>query len=352
MKKYKAGIIGCGNIFPMHAASIQLSDIAEVEAVCDVKEDRAKNSAAKYNCNYYTDYEEMLEKADIDVVHICTPHYNHADIAIAAANKGKHVLTEKPMSISIEQAKEMVEACERNGVTLGVIFQNRYNPGSQLIKNAIQDGSLGQILGAKCSVTWKRTDDYYKKSDWKGTWSKEGGGVLIDQAIHTMDLMRWFVGEDIEYVDAQIANRAHEKIEVEDSAEGVIKFTNGVFAGFFAINYYSYDAPVEIEIHGVKGIAKMVADRATITYNDGTEITRDKNPNEVIDYGEGVKIYWGVSHSKQIRDYYYSLQAGKAPYIDGREAMKTQEMIAAVYQSGKENKRVYLNSPEDKKAEK
>jgi UDP-N-acetyl-2-amino-2-deoxyglucuronate dehydrogenase len=342
MKKYKAGIIGCGNIFPMHAASIQLTDIAELAAVCDNKEDRAIKFAGKYNCNYYTDYKEMIDKAGIDVVHICTPHFEHAPMAVYAANAGKHILTEKPMAITTEQAKEMLDACDSNGVTLGVIFQNRYNPGSQLIKGAIDDGSLGQVLGAKCSVTWKRTDDYYSKSDWKGTWDKEGGGVLIDQAIHTMDLMRWFIGDEIEYVNATVGNRAHEIIEVEDSAEGVIKFKNGVFASFHAINYYSYDAPVEIEIHCVKGVAKMVADRATIKYNDGSEVSRDTNPNEVIDYGEGVKLYWGVSHSKQIRDFYYDLAAGRKPYVDGLEAARTQAMINAVYLSSKENKRIYL----------
>lgn len=343
MKTYKAGIIGCGNIFPMHAASIGLTGMAEVAAVCDVKEDRAKKAAEAYHCAYYTDYQEMIDNAGIDVVHVCTPHYLHPSQVIYAAKANKHVLTEKPMSITVEDAKAMIEACEASGVTFGVIFQNRYNPGSQLIKNALTDGSLGAVLGGKCSVTWDRSDEYYSKSDWKGTWDKEGGGVLIDQAIHTMDLLRWFVDDEIEYVDAQIGNRAHEIIQVEDSAEGVIKYKNGAVTGFYAVNYYSYDAPVEIELHCEKGIAKMVADKATIRYNDGTEISRDKNQNEIIDYGAGVKNYWGVSHSKQIKAFYEDVAAGRTPYISGREAFKTQEMIAAVYQSGKEKKRIYLN---------
>ncbi|WP_438349862.1 Gfo/Idh/MocA family protein [Paenibacillus sp. FA6] len=342
MSKFKVAIIGCGNIFPMHAISIQLSDDAELVAVCDNKEDRAKQAAEKFNCTYYTSYEEMLDKEEIDVVHICTPHYLHAPMTAYVASKGKHILTEKPMSITTEDGQNMVDVCESNGVTLGVIFQNRYNPGSQLIKDAIVDGSLGQVLGAKCSVTWNRSDEYYSKSDWKGTWAKEGGGVLIDQAIHTMDLMRWFVGEEIEYVDAQIGNRAHEIIEVEDSVEGVVKFKNGIFGGFFAINYHSYDAPVEIEVHCENGIAKMIGEKATIVYNDGKEVSRDKNPNEEIDYGEGVKMYWGVSHLKQIRDFYESLNSGGALYIDGKEALKTQKMISGIYQSGKELKRIYL----------
>lgn len=343
MNEFKVGVIGCGNIFPMHAASIGLSGRAKVAAVCDVKESRAKQAADKYACAYFTDYKQMIDEAELDVVHICTPHYLHAPMVVYAAEAGKHVLTEKPMSITVEDAKAMIAACEKNGVTLGVIFQNRYNPGSVLIKDALTDGSLGRILGGKCSVTWKRTDEYYSKSDWKGTWDMEGGGVLIDQAIHTLDLLRWFVDEEIDYIDAQIGNRAHEIIQVEDSAEGVIAYKNGVVTGFFAINYYSYDAPVEIELHCEHGIAKMVADRATIRYSDGTEIIRDKHPQETVDYGEGVKKYWGVSHSKQIKVFYEDLAAGRNPVIDGREALKTQEMIAGIYQSGKEGKRVFLN---------
>jgi UDP-N-acetyl-2-amino-2-deoxyglucuronate dehydrogenase len=342
MPKYRVGIIGCGNIFPMHAVSIVQSGLAEVVAVCDTKEDRVNKWANQYNCAAYTDYKEMIDKAGLDVVHVCTPHYLHAPMVIYAANAGKHVMTEKPMSISIADAQQMVDACESNNVTFGVIFQNRYNDGSLLIKTALDTNQLGRILGGKCSVTWKRTDEYYSHSDWKGTWDMEGGGVLIDQAIHTMDLMRWFVGEDIAYVEAQIGNRAHEIIQVEDSAEGVIKYKSGLFTGFYAINYYSYDAPVEIELHCENGIAKMVGDKATITFNDGNVISRDADQSEAVDFGNGVKSYWGVSHVKQITEFYQNLIEGKTPAIDGKEALKTQVMIASIYQSGKENKRIYL----------
>ncbi|MEV2911143.1 Gfo/Idh/MocA family oxidoreductase [Paenibacillus larvae] len=339
---YKVGLIGCGNIFPMHAASVGLTPEAELAAVCDVKEERASQAGGRYQVPFYTDYKQMIEKEKLDAVHILTPHYLHPQMAIYAASKGVHVLTEKPMSISFEDAEAMVQAAAENHITLGVIFQNRYNPGSQMVKQALSDGSLGRILGAKCFVTWNRSDEYYSHSDWKGTWDKEGGGVIIDQAIHTLDLLRWFVNDEIEYVDATISNRAHSRIEVEDSAEGVIKYKNGVVTGFWAVNYYSTDAPVEIEIHCEKGIAKMVADRAIIHYNDGTEMSRDKNPDEVIDYGEGVKQYWGVSHYKQIKEFYSDLSSGKKPFVDGHEAMKTQRMIAAIYQSGRENKRIFF----------
>ena len=134
MKIFKVAIIGCGNIFPMHAESVKGLENTRIVAVCDVKKARAMDKAKQYDCNYYTDYKEMLSKEEIDVVHICLPHYLHAEVAIYAANLGKHILTEKPMSIKLEDAEAMIKAAKDNKVTLGVIFQNRYNPGSQTYK--------------------------------------------------------------------------------------------------------------------------------------------------------------------------------------------------------------------------
>lgn len=341
MNKLRVGIVGCGNIFPMHAVSVKMIESAELVSVCDIKEDRAKSKAKEFNCNYYLDYKDMIEKENLDIIHICTPHYMHPPIAIYAASKKINIMTEKPMSIKLKDANDMINAAKDNNITLGVIFQNRYNPGSQLIKNTIESGELGKILSGKLSVTWDRSDEYYQKSDWKGTWDKEGGGVIIDQAIHTMDLMRWFINSEIDYIDANISNRAHEIIEVEDSAEGVIKYKNGVLTSFHAVNYYSYDAPVEIEIHCEKGLVKMIADKAIIKFNDGRELIADKNPAETFNYGN-VKGYWGVSHIKQISKYYKNILNSEKPEIDGNEAFKTQEMICAIYESGKTNKRIHF----------
>ena len=340
MTQLRVGIIGCGNVFPMHAASVVAREDAELVAVCDVKQDRADQKAELYQCRAYYDYLEMFEQENLDVIHICLPHNLHAPVTIDAAKKGIHVLTEKPMSIHYQDAVEMIEAADEADVTLGVIFQNRYNPGSQLIKKMIEAGDLGAIKSGKLSVTWDRSDEYYQNSDWKGTWEQEGGGVVIDQAIHTMDLMRWFVNSDLKYVDASISNRAHELIEVEDAAEGVIAYQNGVVTAFHAINYYTYDAPVEIELHCEKGIAKMVADQATVTLNDGQVFIADNNPLETFTYEDGVKGYWGISHVKQINNFYETLTGKSKLDIPAEEALKTQEMISAIYQSGHEKRRV------------
>ncbi|TCZ77780.1 Gfo/Idh/MocA family oxidoreductase [Paenibacillus albiflavus] len=342
MNKLRVGIIGCGNIFPMHAVSAELSGYADVVAVCDVKEDRAKREAERHNCDYYLDYKQMIDEANLDVVHVCTPHYLHAPMVVYAAQAGKHVLTEKPMSITVEDANRMIQVSEENGVTFGVIFQNRYNPGPQLLKSELESGKLGRVLGARCSVTWMRTDEYYSKSDWKGTWEKEGGGVLIDQAIHTLDLMRWLINEEVDYIDAHIENRTHHLIDVEDIGEGVITFKSGVTASFYAINYYSYDAQVEIELHCENGIARMYGSKGTIQYNDGAVISRENDLSESIDFGEGVKSYWGVSHSKQIKAYYESVINSSKPFIDGYDALKTQKLVAGIYESGKTHTRVHV----------
>lgn len=340
MNKFRVGMIGCGNVSPMHAASVSERDDAELVAVCDIKKDRADQKAEQYQCRAYYDYKEMFEQERLDVLHICLPHHLHAPVAIEATKHKIHVLTEKPMAIRYENAEAMIQAAKDADVTLGVIFQNRYNPGSRLIKRMLESGELGAIKAGKLSVTWDRSDQYYQQSDWKGTWDKEGGGVIIDQAIHTMDLMRWFVNSDLKYVDATISNRAHEIIEVEDAAEGVIAYQNGVVTAFHAINYYTYDAPVEIELHCEKGLAKMVADKATVTLNNGQTFTADNNPLETFTYDDGVKGYWGVSHVKQINNFYDTLQEKAELDIPAEEALETQKMINAVYQSGRERRRI------------
>jgi predicted dehydrogenase len=337
--KFRVGIIGCGNIFPMHAYPVQELATCELVSVCDNKEDRAKAKAKEFNCKAYTNYEEMIDKEKLDVVHVCTPHYMHPPMVIRALEKGSNVLTEKPMSTKYEDAVKMVETADRAGKTLGVIFQNRYNPGSVLAKKILDSGELGKILGAKLDVTWMRTDEYYSKSDWKGTWDKEGGGVMIDQAIHTFDLLRWLLGSEVEYVDCHIENRTHKIIEVEDEADGVIKFKNGVLASFYTINYYSEDSDVHLELHCENGKIHITADAAVIDMKDGRKYEADKVPGESFSYGN-VKGYWGVSHIKQIDAFYKSLAKGEKPFIDGHEALGTMQLVLGLYDSGRQKKRI------------
>ena len=369
MKEYGVGLIGCGAIFSMHAYPLYKLKNVNIKAVCDIKPEARKLAAGLFSCDDYEDYRDLIARDDIDVVHVLTPHYLHAEMTIAAAKAGKHVLSEKPMAINREDAEAIVAAAEEAGVTIGIISQNRYNAASEAVKEALSK-DLGKIIGQRVMLTWSKPSEYYKKSPWHGTWDKEGGSLMIDQAIHVMDLARWFIDEPIKSVQASISNRMHPEIETEDTAEGVIVYKNGVQSVFFASNNFSYNAPVTIETHCENGTAVVEFDKAVITYLDGRETTVVNNPMERFDEDEytnffkerssetamktlkewGVSIfpvtwqtpraYWGKTHNKQIQNFYESLAKGVSPDITAAEALKTQKLINAVYESGKEGHEV------------
>ncbi|MBQ9975898.1 MAG: Gfo/Idh/MocA family oxidoreductase [Clostridia bacterium] len=341
MKTFKSAIIGCGAIFPTHGVSVRLCERAELVAVCDKVMSKAEAVAEKYGCRAYDDYIKMLESEDIDVVHLCLPHYLHAPVAIECMSRGKHVVTEKPMATNVEDARAMIEASEKYGVTLACIFQNRFNAGTQLVRDMYLSGKLGRIKGAKCFVTWNRSETYYKSSDWKGTWDKEGGGVIIDQAIHTLDAVRYIMDSKPVEVNATIAKRGDVNIEVEDTAEGAILFENGIKANFHAINYYSFDDDVQIDMDFELGRARIVSDRATVTMFDGRVFIAEHDPRESVDYGD-VKAYWGVNHFKQIDDVYKSIATGSEMFVDLEGSFETLKLVCAIYESGKTGKKVKL----------
>ncbi|MBR6633019.1 MAG: Gfo/Idh/MocA family oxidoreductase [Clostridia bacterium] len=340
MEKIRVGIIGCGAIFPMHSVSITQCQDAELVAVCDVIEERAQKKANQLGCAYYTDYKEMVEKERLDSVHVCLPHYLHAPVSIWCMEKGLHVLTEKPMATNDEDAVAMMETAKRCGVKLACIFQNRFNHGNRLLKEALDSGRLGRIYGAKCSVTWHRDKAYYENGEWRSSLEEGGGGVIINQAIHTIDAMRYLMNSDAVRVDATVTRRGGLDIEVEDTAEGVIEFENGVLANFHAINYYSTDSTISVEFDCEKGVATLLGDTATIKLNDGTVLV-SHDDEEVVDYGK-VKSYWGICHKKQIADYYHHIKTGEPMYITLESAYETQKVVFAIYESGREHKPVYL----------
>ncbi len=337
----KSAIIGCGAIFPTHSVSIKKSEYAELVAVCDINEERAKRAAEANGCRAYTDYIKMLDNEELDVVHVCLPHYLHAPVSIECMRRGKHVICEKPLSTNVDDAAAMVEASEKYGVTLACIFQNRFNPGTQLVRNMFLSGELGRVKGAKCFVTWYRPESYYANDDWHGTWDKEGGGVIINQAIHTLDAMRYIMNAKPVEVYASIANRGDANIEVEDTAEGAIRFDNGVLANFHAINYYSFDDDVQIDMDFENGRAKIVSDKATVATFDGRTFTAERDPADVIDYGN-VKQYWGMNHYKQIDDVYRSIATGSEMFVDLEGSFETLKLVCGIYESGKTGKRVKL----------
>ncbi len=332
----RVGIVGCGCIFTMHATSAHHLENSTIVGVCDIKKDRADKAAAKYNCKAYYDYKEMINKDLIDVVHICVPHYLHPIISKYAIEAGVNVLCEKPMSIKYEDAVENVKLAEEKGVKYGIIFQCRYNDSAKLVKSKLEDGTLGKIISARVVLTWCKPDEYYSLSDWKGTWEKEGGGVVIDQAIHSIDLANWFINDEIESVQAHLSNRGHNIMEVDDSAEGFIRYKNGATLGFWAMNNYGVDEPIEIRLCCENGKVIMDYDQATITLNDGTVITAATEIDPDVNY-EGGKDYWGFQHIREIADFYRAVEENVEPTISGREALKIQKLICEIYEKGTKN---------------
>lgn len=336
----RIGIVGCGSIFTMHATSVDNLENATLVGVCDIKKDRADAAAKKYNVPAYYDYKELIEKENLDVVHVCVPHYMHPIISKYALEHGVNVLCEKPMSIHYADGEANVKLADEKNLRYGIIFQCRYNNTSQLVKKNLDNGKLGMIISARCTLTWCKPDSYYSLSDWKGTWEKEGGGVIIDQAIHSLDLANWFINSEPVEVQASIANRAHDIMKVDDTGEGFIRYKNGATMAFWAMNNYGCDDPIEIRLCCEKGRVVMSYDDARIEFADGTVETISQEDDGI--YYENGKDYWGFQHIRQIADFYKSVEEGTEPFISGREALKIQKVVCAIYESAKSSKTVKL----------
>ena len=331
----KSAIVGCGGISAVHSAVLHQNPDTSAVAYADIKKERAQALANRYGGNAYGSLEEMLEAESIDVLHICTPHYLHVPMAIAALKKGIHVLMEKPPAISQEQLKELLLAAD--GKRVGVCFQNRYNKDVQKALEIIRSGEAGKVLGARAFVTWHREAPYYTESGWRGTWDTEGGGVLINQSIHTLDLLRYFLG-DPTAVEGHVCNH-HLKgvIEVEDTAEAFIQFGGGVNALFYATTAHVSDAPVMVEIACEKMTLKMEDGRLTCTVPGGESKTYSFETDNCLG-----KSYWGYGHQELIGDYYRRIKENRPFPVPAEDAAKTLALMLGIYDSSKKGAPVSL----------
>lgn len=338
MKKFRVGIIGCGRISITYLKAFQDSaDLIDVCFAMDKDVSRAKAFAAHFEgCGFSDRLEDMLA-AKPDAVHICTPHFLHREHAVACLKAGCHVLTEKPIALSRRDAEEMMETARACGRQLGVIFQNRYIEGVQEAKRLIESGALGKICGAWSCLTWHRPPSYYE-CDWKGSWEKEGGGVVIDQAIHSIDLVRYLMGCEATTVQGHIARRILTNIEVEDEADAAITFANGAVYAFSACNYYIKNSPIRVEIGCEKGRCLLTESEMEIELEGQAPYKVLPKPRE-----NGGESYWGTYHSVQVRDFYEKLAAGKPVPTDPEDATKTLDLVLGIYTSAKENRAVEIS---------
>lgn len=336
MNETGAAIVGCGAIYPLHASALAKLDGIRLRAAVDLDPAKAGAAALRYGCEALSDYRELLTRSDIQVVHLCTPHHLHAPLAQELLAAGKHVLTEKPMALTAREGEELAAAAEQSSGMLGVCFQNRYNETSLAAKGFCGSGELGRLLGLRASVAWSRKPGYYTESPWRGRWETEGGGLLMNQAIHTLDLLQWFGGGIVSVKGSVTTDALEGIIEVEDTAHARIVFESGASAVFYATNAHMENAPVELELVFEQG--KLIQRRdALYLWADGKERTLA----DAFADGQPLagKSYWGAGHSRLIADFYRCLSQGEPFPIDGREGLKAVRLAGDIYASSRERAR-------------
>jgi UDP-N-acetyl-2-amino-2-deoxyglucuronate dehydrogenase len=338
-KTFRIAMLGCGRISKNHFESIDKIDGLELVAVCDNDAARAAEAGAQWKVPHFTSYEKMLKEADTDVVTIATPSGLHAEQGVMAAQAGKHVVMEKPMAISLTGADALVQTCDKAGVQLFVVKQNRLNPPIQLLKRAIDRDRFGRIYMANCIVHWARPQEYYDQASWRGTWEFDGG-AFMNQASHYVDLIQWLMGP-VESVMAKTATLAR-RIETEDSGVAILKFRSGAL-GSIEVTMLAYPRNLEgsVTILGEKGSVKIGGTAVNkveywqfAEYDDDDKLIlgADTNPPNV----------YGLGHEGYYRNVLAVLRGEAKPDTDGRAGRKSLELILGIYESAKTGREVPL----------
>jgi UDP-N-acetyl-2-amino-2-deoxyglucuronate dehydrogenase len=343
------GIVGCGMIANFHAKAIADAQGAHLVGCADRMPEFAAKFAENQGCRAFETVEAMLADPDVNAVSICSPSGAHLDPALAAAAAGKHIVVEKPLEITTERCDQIIEACEKAGVKLAVTFQSRFHESSKLMKQAVDEGRFGQVTMGDSYVKWYRSQEYYDSGAWRGTWALDGGGALMNQAIHSVDLLVWLMGPVAE-ISAMTATMTHERIEVEDVAVANLKFTSGALGVIEATTTAYPGALKRIEISGSNGTAILEEEDikmwqfAEETPEDEAIRTRMTGKTES---GGGAADPSAISHhghTMVFEDLITSINENRPPAVDGHEGRRSVEVIRAIYESAKTGQRVQLGS--------
>ncbi len=324
-------IIGVGNIAPIHAAAIRGVPGAELVAVATRHEGRGRAFAAEHGGVWYADYRDLLAQADADVVAICTPHDLHAPMTLAAAEAGVHVLCEKPLARNVAECDAMIAACEWASVRLGVAFQSRFEPLSLRLKDALDSGRLGRLLWASANTLWYRSAEYYRSGPWRGTWAQEGGGVLINQAIHAIDLLIWLAGLP-ERVTARTRTLNHD-IEVEDAALAILEYADGRMGLIQATTIAHPGYPERLEFFGSSGSAILHKGQARLEWRLTDPVEECTEEAEVSSGAARPMDITAVGHTALYNDFAAAIGEHRAPLVDGRQGRHSVALVEAIYRS-------------------
>lgn len=341
-KQIRIGVVGMGFIGKFHCDAMKDVPQAHLVAVADSKKvPNLKKCEDEFNVMAYSNVDRLLNRKDIDAVTLGVPSGLHADITVKAAENGKHVLTEKPIEVTLAKADAMIDACRKNNVKLGVISQRRWDDGMKELKSAVDEGVLGDLVQGEAYVKWFRTQDYYDSGAWRGTWDLDGGGCLMNQGVHTVDCFQWVMGP-VESVTAHTACLAHERIEVEDIAYAILKFKSGALGAIIASTAAYPGMDERIEVTGRKGT--LIMNKSSISLR---EIVGEKKSDAVdeTERGSGAADPQAITnegHVAQIADFCEAIVQNRNPMIDGKEGRRPLEIILAVYESARTGKTVKL----------
>jgi len=355
MEKLRTAIVGCGKVTDLHAAALKKLETSDFRAVCSRTQEKADAYAAKYQVRGYADLEEMIQAQGIQVLLVLTPHPYHVGPAVTAAAAGVHVLVEKPLASSLIDCDQMIGAAKKAKVKLGTICQRRFASPCQRIRRAIDQGKIGRpILGMVHMLGW-RDQAYYESDPWRGKWKEEGGGVLVNQAPHQLDLLQWFMGP-IKELYGLWDNLNHPYIEVEDTAVAIMRFQNGALGNILVSNSQNPALFGKVMVHGDNGAsigvqtdggAMFIAGMTTINeppLNDVWTVPGEvdmlaqwrQQDTEEFNAHNPTEYY----HHKQIEDFLCAVLEDREPLITGEDGRKTVEMFTGLYRSQRDRKPV------------
>lgn len=343
MKKLKFAIIGCGRISYKHVeALVENYEESELISVCDINEEKAEKRKIEYmekikdnvNVSVYGDYRNMIDEEDIDIVSIATESGYHAEIAIYCMNKGKHVIVEKPMALSIQDAEEMIKIAKKNNVKLCISHQNRFNKSIKMLRKTVEENRFGRITNGTARILWNRNDGYYSQAPWRGTWELDGG-TLMNQCIHNIDLLQWMIGSEVDTVYSQ-CDTFLRNIEAEDFGAIIIRFKNGAI-GIVEGSACVYPKNLEetLSIFGEKGTVCIGGIAVNKIENWRFEDGIDDEDEIIKSQAENPDTVYGFGHVLLFKDMIEAINDDREPLINGEEGKKGMSIILAAYKSRK-----------------
>jgi UDP-N-acetyl-2-amino-2-deoxyglucuronate dehydrogenase len=349
-EKLRFGIVGCGVIGPTHAEAIASLPDAQLAAVTDIIPERAQKLAARYGATPYTDFQEMLTRERLDVVIVCTPSGMHREHACRVMRTGRHVIIEKPMEISLAAIDEMLRVQQETGVKLAVISQHRFDPASRQVHDLLEEKAFGRLVLGNVIVPWWRSQGYYDSGAWRGTWELDGGGVLMNQSIHSIDLLQWFMGP-VKSIYAYTDTLAH-RMETEDVAVAVLRFANGALGTIAATTGAYPGVTTRIEVFGDRGSAVIENDNlsylhlARDDHEEAGAYGASPQASKMADSGDSTAQNPADlsyrAHALQIADMIRAIREDGTPLVDGYAARRPVEIILGIYESARTHKEVTL----------